>query len=521
MSTPHTPDAARATILARLWGAAEREPLPAIRHRARHGNRLTITTHTGHTITGPAHLARPFAAPPADFTLSTPHQTVADAAHLATLITTPGPTTDQLTTHLHQSQHGLTLARTAATAHPPADRLWHTARHHHPDPTVYFEQIVTDGHPIHPLCRTRGDLTEHQTRQYAPEHHPRVPLTTTALPPHRHHLTGHWPWRDHNGHPLLPIHPHQADQHPPTNTRTPIDAAPLMSLRTLAPHHHPQLHIKTALHIQMTSAIRQVSPAAIHNGPHLTRLLNTLTAHTPLTVQPETATLTALTDDNRPDPHHAAILRTSPPALLPAAHTAIPLAALAARDPHTGTPLVHTVITTSRLTPTQWWEQATRALLPVPLRLAARHGIGLEAHGQNTLLITTDGTPHGTLYRDFGGVRIHTPTLEHSGHTTPPLAGDIDCDDPSTVHTKLIAALYTVAIAQLVDALTHAYPDTPTHTWWDTVATTTRPHVRNTTLHHALFDTTWPIKATTAMRLDPHPTTDIWTTTPNPIADLG
>ena len=68
-----------------------------------------------------------------------------------------------------------------------------------------------------------------------------------------------------------------------------------MSLRTVAPIDGGD-HIKTAVDVQMTSAVRTVSPAAVHNGPRLSALLRTLTRDLPLTVLAETAAGAVLVD---------------------------------------------------------------------------------------------------------------------------------------------------------------------------------------------------------------------------------
>src|SRR3569833_2984460 len=46
-----------------------------------------------------------------------------------------------------------------------------------------------------------------------------------------------------------------------------------MSLRTLAPLHDPSTHLKTAVEVQMTSAVRTLSRQPIHNGPVLSGLV--------------------------------------------------------------------------------------------------------------------------------------------------------------------------------------------------------------------------------------------------------
>ncbi|WP_244615776.1 IucA/IucC family protein [Stackebrandtia albiflava] len=369
-----------------------------------------------------------------------------------------------------------------------------------------------DGHPLHPLNRTRGGLPPERLTDWAPEHHPTVTLPLIPLTGH-HHTGRDWPWHTPDRTPLLPVHPHQATHRPHLTAHATLTAAPLMSLRTLAPHHHPHLHVKTSVDLQMTSAVRHVSPAALHNGPILSRALHTLTPHTGMAVHLETATLAADHHGN-PDPALAAIIRRTPPRA--PGDITLPVAALTATCPDTGTPLIATVITASRLPPDRWWHHCAALLTTAPLHLATRHGIALEAHGQNTLLTLRNWRPHRLVYRDFGGVRVdpHTPALRHA----PALTGDIPEPDPDARLTVLTAALYATVLRHLVHSLSHHYTRPPHH-WWRPVTTHTHHHTRHHShTHDQLFGDTWPLKATTAMRLAPDPLRNRWTPIPNPIA---
>src|SRR4029453_10099182 len=100
-----------------------------------------------------------------------------------------------------------------------------------PDPLVYLEQSVVDGHPLHPCARPRMGLTETEVRAYAPEHRPVVRLQPVAVPPQR--------WYGVNGPPMLWMDSWQyarpRDEHPWLTPNGPVILArPLMSLRTLA-----------------------------------------------------------------------------------------------------------------------------------------------------------------------------------------------------------------------------------------------------------------------------------------------
>ncbi|HZE40331.1 MAG TPA: IucA/IucC family protein, partial [Stackebrandtia sp.] len=419
------------------------------------------------------------------------------------------------------------LARTAARPHPAPAALWDTARRHHPDPSVYFEQLIIDGHPAHPLCRRRGDLADADVRELAPEHHPQVPIVLAPLDDAV--VAGAWPWHAPDGRPLLPLHPLQAASH--LELLTPTDAtlrcAPLMSLRTLAPYTQPDIHLKTAVDLRLTSAIRHVSPAAIHNGPILSRLVANLGIPR-LEVLTERGAVAALLPDSDPsapdlttraDPALAAIVRDSPARILADDHVALPLAALSEPDPVDGRPLVTRVVASAGIPPAQWWRECVTTLLPPLLRLLADHGIAAEAHGQNTLLALHQGRPAAAVYRDFGGVRVWPERLAASGVDCPPLHGDLACDGPETLHSKLISMLYAVALSQLVHAMSLGFDEAP-ETWWRTVADVSRTATADDGLRAALFAPTWPIKAYTVMRLSDRPIADQWTSVANPLARL-
>ena len=56
------------------------------------------------------------------------------------------------------------------------------------------------------------------------------------------------------------------------------------------------------------------------------------------------------------------------------------------------------------------------AFLRPLLTLYLRYGIGIEAHQQNTLaLYSRAGALRGFMFRDFGGIRIHEPSLRRAG----------------------------------------------------------------------------------------------------------
>ena len=383
------------------------------------------------------------------------------------------------------------LALAYADPPPPAHGLKQAAGD--PDGLGRLEQRVLDGHPLHPCCRTRGGMTVADVLAYAPEHRPVIRLRRLAVPPGRWY--GDTP-------PVLYAHPWQAARltarHPwlrDAGGTGPV--RPLMSLRTVAPLDGGE-HVKTAVDIQMTSAVRTVSPAAVHNGPRLSALLHDLTADLPLTVLRETAAGAVLID-GVPDRHLAHLRREAP--RVTAGQTVLPLGALPA------------VLPELDADPYPWWHDLMHLLLP-PLLTVLDRGVALEAHGQNTLLVLDGTRPVRIVYRDLGGVRVSARRLRGHGVEAPPVEGDLPSDDPDVLRTKLAAAVLGTVATHLVTALAGAGAD-PDRLWAATAAA-----IRGTGTPDAarLLTDPLPVKATTAMRLADDPLDDLWTTLDNPMA---
>ncbi|UWZ59780.1 IucA/IucC family siderophore biosynthesis protein [Dactylosporangium aurantiacum] len=454
---------ARAGILRRLWGALWREGV----------------VDTDRLGTPAPALFGPI-----------PDAVVADGVahtHPARLIEAlrPGGNAERLVRELDNSVANLALGLAAATGVTGAA-----------DDLVGMEQSIVDGHPLHPCCRTRIGMSTADVLAYAPEHHPQVRLRIVEVDPGRWRTTGA------PRPPLLPVHPWQLHRALATglvrDTGRDLPARPLMSLRTLAPVDDPSQHIKTAVEVQMTSAVRTLSAAAVHNGPLASDLVATLAARTRgLRVLRETTAATVL--DTRGDPQRAlgAVWRQAPPA----GTFVVPLALLPHRP--------------DLLTPACFAE-LVRLLLPA-LFDVLRDGVALEAHGQNTLVELRDGHPVRIWYRDLGGLHVHPGRLRRAGLQMPPLIGALPTDDEDELRTKLFAAALSTVLTELVHALGSRLGADVERAAWDVVAATIRDTVTDTDDRKASLADTWPLKATTAMRLADDPLQDLWCQIPNPL----
>ncbi|MET0414816.1 MAG: IucA/IucC family protein, partial [Actinoplanes sp.] len=394
-----------------------------------------------------------------------------------------------------------------------------------PDGLGRLEQLVVDGHPLHPCCRTREGMTTEEVLAYAPEHRNVVRLRRLAVPREL--------WRG-DGDPILLAHPWQAArllaEFPwlrDVGATGPM--RPLMSLRTFAPLDGGP-HVKTAVDVRMTSAVRTVSPAAVHNGPRLSALLTELTSDLDtLHILREIAAGHVVVD-GVPQRRMAHLIREAP---RPHDDEAIvPLGALAAGGAvrktavgksgaregmaeegavgesatgRGGGSLIEQAVARAGGDPYRWLEDLVSIWLPPLLRVLDR-GVALEAHGQNTLVGLRRGRPVRVFYRDFGGVRVRDDA--HG------LIGDLPCDDPDELRRKLAAgALGTVAY-EVVTLLRRRLGADPGRLW-GIVAAAIRSS--GTADAEKLLAEPLPVKATTAMRLAVEPLDDVWCHLQNPM----
>ena len=487
-------DDARAAVLARLWGALGREPLPDIERRSRHGRELRVHLMDGRAVSGPADAAELFAVPGDGLTIG-------GWTDPGPLVSALWPAAVQLRAEIDNSVANLAAALAGAPVDEQGER-----------DLVYFEQSIIDGHPIHPLCRTRTGMSPAENRAYAPEFRPTVELGIVDVPADR------WMTGGTGMPPRLPIHPwqrdHMLDRFPGLTLRTDtIRVRPLMSLRTVAVDAHT--HFKTSVDVQMTSAVRIVSPAAIHNGPVVSALLIDLCRDEPIEVLAETATGAVLTEAGGEPIRSLAVVRRNAPRL-GAGEVAMPFAALAARSPATGRPFAAEFLPR----PVTDFERLVTLMLPPLLRLLWR-GVALEAHGQNLLIVFRDGVPARLAYRDMGGVRIHPGRLRRFA-APPPLNGDLATDDVDELRTKLLAAAVSTVVGQLIATLSRAYGIDPDELWASVAMVIHRTYAdlprEARSDAAAILGATLPIKATTAMRLSTRPLEDIWAPIRNPMA---
>ncbi|GGK37330.1 iron transporter [Pilimelia terevasa] len=495
---------ARAAVLGRLWSALLREPCPGVAGVEVAGSAARVRLADGRVLAGPA--LAPFArAGPGLAVRDCGGRRYEDAAALVAALPVPPQRRARFAAELADSAANLADAYAHA---PPPPTLAALAALPADAAAVLGEQVAVAGHPLHPGCRTRTGMSRAQVRAYAPEHRPVVPVRWWTVP------AGRW-WSPTGSPPELPLHPWQAaalvGAYPWLRPTGRVAATrPLMSLRTVAAGDGT--HLKLALDVQMTSAVRRVSAAALHNGPLLGALLGGLAGRLPgLRVLAEVGGGAACAD-GAPVPSLAYLRRVGPRRR--PGEVVLPLGSLCADGAAGRPPLaVQAAAAGYGGDPVAFLAALLEVLLP-PLVALLHAGVALEAHGQNTLVALAGGRPVRVYYRDFGGVRVSAARLRAAGLEVPPLRGDLWCEDADELRTTLAAAV-GVVVGELVAVLgRYAAPQR----CWAAVSAALAAAFAGVP-GAAADEAAWraaplPVKATTAMRLADAPLANQWARMP-------
>ncbi|MBV1853053.1 IucA/IucC family protein [Catellatospora tritici] len=303
-----------------------------------------------------------------------------------------------------------------------------------------LERLATEGHNLHPCGRTRlgwgaADMIAHDLETES------TAVGFVAAPPELvlgDDLDERLGVAAPPGRRVLPVHiwqlRHLRGRSPELFTDGTLrvldpvlPALPTAALRTvlLTNRPGPAAYLKLSLDIQVTSTRRTISVASTRNGPALSTVLSGLLDGDPdgerLLLMTEPAGTAGLVGDSR---QLSTIVRDGLGDLLEPGDEPVPGSALAALDPVSGATVLSGLVdryartrgsTAPRTAALGFLTEYAELLLPPVLRLAARHGIGLEAHLQNCVPVFRDGVPHRMGIRDLAGMRVHLGRLTASG----------------------------------------------------------------------------------------------------------
>ncbi|MBX3709715.1 MAG: hypothetical protein KIT56_09625 [Gammaproteobacteria bacterium] len=185
-----------------------------------------------------------------------------------------------------------------------------------------------------------------------------------------------------------------------------------------------QPHIKLPIAVHSTSAMRTISPASVHNGPKLEKILkqilaweNHFTGH--LKIAYEVCGLHVQFSNPEIEKHLGVIYRDNPANFLQRHEVPIVVAALFEKSPLNHIPLfleiMQAAVGSSLQGAIQYFNQYCQVVVLAYLDLFLIYGVALEGHQQNTIAVFKNLYPAYMIARDLGGLRVHVPTLYSQG----------------------------------------------------------------------------------------------------------
>ncbi len=343
-----------------------------------------------------------------------------------------------------------------------------------------LEARTADGHRYHPAYKSRTGFSDDDQRAYAPEFAPTVHPVWVAVDPGDADVSaaaGLDPralWAAQgvavpDGAVAIPVHPwqweHRVSAMPGVRELDPDghDYRPQASIRTLACVDAPRLpSLKLSLSITNTSTSRELAPYTVRNAAVVSDWLAGLVAGDPVLRDKARVIVLREVLGTTAGPALAAIWRESLHVHLHPAERAVPVPGLASRSVE-GVPLIDPWIAAQGAR--GWTERLAVAVVLPLVHLLVVHGVALEAHAQNMLLVHAGGLPTRVALKDFhDGVRFSRSLLRAPAPAfeAPPASHGnansfLETDDPALVTGFLLDCLGFVNLAEIAFLLATEY----------------------------------------------------------------
>ncbi|KAJ5102599.1 IucC family-domain-containing protein [Penicillium argentinense] len=237
-----------------------------------------------------------------------------------------------------------------------------------------------------------------------------------------------------------------------------VDAQASMRTLTIRPELDFKYHLKMSLACQITSALRTITPWTTCGGPIQTGLLEKFLPDD-LWVFRETAAVSGGQDDFNDARHLSCILREILETRAQVNDEALIIAAAFPQKPYgdsrTYAEILYGLETISQKK--DWFQGYVKVLFDLVLPPLVQYGVGIEGHGQNLVarVCRSTGKIKGYAVRDFGGIRMHVPTLQKLGvkfDALPPGAATLT-GNLVNVWTKVHHSIVQNHIGLLLNAL--------------------------------------------------------------------
>ncbi|WP_229106478.1 IucA/IucC family protein [Paenibacillus sp. 1001270B_150601_E10] len=316
-----------------------------------------------------------------------------------------------------------------------------------------IEAQAADGHPYHPCFRSRIGFELEDQRAYAPEYGPTFTIMWVAAPQDEVHIRVRdgQTWEEFIQEELseeelaqfheqlvcegvdpakyryLPVHPWQWQRYLSQTWKEAIHLGTWIPLGRGQDRYRPQQSIRTltnrsgswkadlklSLHIVNTSSLRDLTLHSVASAPDVSSWLQQIVAsdkyfstQTKVVLLQEYAGISYLPAEGAA----SAIWREPVQKYLAEGEDAFPFHAMLAVRPQ-GEPEIAPWLKTFGVE--RWFRELIRKSVVPVVHLLVAHGIVLESHAQNMILIHQEGWPVGVALRDFHeGVEYYPPFLK-------------------------------------------------------------------------------------------------------------
>ena len=331
----------------------------------------------------------------------------------------------------------------------------HPSVEHH-TPSLFYEQIVSFGHPFHPCSKTKIGFSADDIIHYCPEFAPEFDLRILAIDKGysefsqssfmpdsydswfgEHYRKEYSEYRNEliergfspEDYYPIPCHPWQlehvvrdifshyiVDNKLLILNKARILVSPTLSVRTVKPLLNSKApYIKLPLNIQATSITRVLGADSIHAAPIISNVLENIfkkenNFNGLLFMLDELCGLHIKTGEDS-EKQLGALYRRSADDIIQDGEEAMVVASLFSYKQGAKRPLLIDIMMNNGINAEEhviayFYEYAEKVITPL-VTLSLCYGMTLEAHQQNTLVVMKNGHPSYFIARDFEGVNIY------------------------------------------------------------------------------------------------------------------
>lgn len=366
--------------------------------------------------------------------------------------------------------------------------------------SLFFEQLILEGHHLHPGAKTKIGLSQSDVFKYSPEFHQTFAVRFVAVDREyvvttdsskgllEEHYRDEWErcceelrrkGLKPEEYDIIPVHEWQFTHALPSVYEQEIaektiilidsvklDAEATSSFRTVYAKNRKTPSLKLAVNSQMTSTVRSISTQTAMNSTLFTNMMSEimkaedqLKEFVPLN---EIAGAAFKSDDELKSRNLTMLLRESIDEKLEEDEVAIAGPALYSQSPLSEqsilAELVNLYAKSNNLTKNHaafpFFEEYIRTVIPGYLTMMVKYGIALEGHLQNSIPVFKNGRLSRFFFRDWGGSRIYQKRLEEQGIAVSFTPGSVSVtENMADMHNKLYYTVFQNHLGEIIRQL--------------------------------------------------------------------